>query len=442
VCLVAVLSALGGVPGGRVHAQPVKLGELEHNAVKARPALAASSAHISEAQANVAAARSAYGPTLSLLGEFGLQPGQRMIDIQGADQRAYKVPAVFPLGEGDAFRPVPRYGVTLDARGTLYDFGRTRAAVDAAVAQRRAAEADAHRTAETVVRDVRAAYVRWATAYALWSISQRSAQAAQERLRAAEGSIQEGARRTVDRTAAQAEAGFAQLEVLRSKSELDNARSSLAFLSATELSESSSPGDDVLELDGLNGRGGNGDQPGTGTSDLVASQSDQDSALVALREQHAAARASARAHAHAHAPVLSAAAQAGVQGQFGGVFPLYRVGVNMTVPLWDGGGQRAERLVAEARAAQLAAQARQYTDERDHLRALAEAAQAQAMQRIGVAEQLVNVCTARLSQLEEGYPLGGANAVELAEARASLQRAQAELVLAKSARAQAALGAY
>jgi hypothetical protein len=47
-----------------------------------------------------------------------------------------------------------------------------------------------------------------------------------------------------------------------------------------------------------------------------------DPQLTALKEQRTAARASARVHDHAFAPVVSANAQAGVQGQGGNVFPL------------------------------------------------------------------------------------------------------------------------
>jgi hypothetical protein len=42
--------------------------------------------------------------------------------------------------------------------------------------------------------------------------------------------------------------------------------------------------------------------------------------------------------------------------------------------------------------------------------------------------------------LDEGYPLGAATLQELADARAGVQRANTELVLAQAMRAEAALG--
>jgi hypothetical protein len=93
-----------------------------------------------------------------------------------------------------------------------------------------------------------------------------------------------------------------------------------------------------------------------------------DPQLTALKEQRTAARGSARAHDHAFAPVVSANAQAGVQGQGGNVFPLYRVGLNVNVPLWDGGLMIANRAQANTQAAQLGAQATDYAAQREHQR--------------------------------------------------------------------------
>lgn len=67
---------------------------------------------------------------------------------------------------------------------------------------------------------------------------------------------------------------------------------------------------------------------------------------AALERRRAAARVSARSHAHPWAPVLSVTAEAGVYGQKATVFPSYRVGLKLSVPLSDGGVERARRDVA------------------------------------------------------------------------------------------------
>jgi outer membrane protein TolC len=165
-----------------------------------------------------------------------------------------------------------------------------------------------------------------------------------------------------------------------------------------------------------------------------------DPTLQTLQERRSAATATARVHDHAFTPVLSANAQAGVQGQSGSVFPLYRVVVNMTVPLWDGGADRANRSQAQAQAAQLAAQAEDYRSQREHVARRSARSRQNVLQRIATAEELVRLCGLRLSQLEEGRPLGAATAPDVAAARATLQRAETELVLAQAAQAQLVLG--
>jgi outer membrane protein TolC len=309
-------------------------------------------------------------------------------------------------------------------RGNLYDFGRTSAAVDAAHAQRRAAQADAQQSVREIVRDVRTAYVRWATAHALWSIARDAANAAAERSTRTGAAIEEGARRSADRIASQTEAAFSRLELERSSATLETARLDLGFVAVADLPDDAQPDPAVLAA---------GATP-------APADSNEDPSLVTLQEQRKAAQASARVHDHAYAPILSAQAQAGVLGQGSYPFPVYRLGVTISVPLWDGGADGAARAQAEARAAELAAQAEDYAQARDHQRVRSAALQAQAARRIELAEELVRLTQARLAQLDEGYPLGAATLQELADARAGVQRANTELVLAQAMRAEAALG--
>jgi outer membrane protein TolC len=408
----------------------VQLATLEAHAKKARGSLSGGDARIDEARARVQAARAAYAPSINLLGEASLSPGGRVITVDGYSDdplktQPYKVAGSRTIGQDGAFTPTPRYGVTLDLRGNLYDFGRTASAVEAAEAQRRAAQADTQREEQQIVRDVRAAYVRWSTAYALWTLSERAAQAAGERQARTKAAIEEGAARSADRTAAESDAGFAQLELERARANLESAREDLGFLALVDLPADARPADDVL-----------------GAGLPAAREPEQDASLRALQEQRRAAQATAEAHDHALAPVIGATAQAGLQANQSSVFPLYRVGINVSVPLWDGGADAANRGQARARAAQLSAQAAQYEQAREQRRKRGALIQAQAERRIGMAQQLVQLCSTRLSQLEEGYPLGAASFLDLADAQSALSRAQSELVLAQAMRAEAALELY
>jgi outer membrane protein len=415
---------------GAARADVVRLQELEAHALRTRPSLAANDARILQAKARIDHARSAYAPIITLAGDASIAPGHQLVsvptsfDANGKPTEQVLVAGSLPLGDTGAFKPLPRYGVMLDVRGNLYDFGRTGAAVDAAHAQRRAAQADSLKAARDVVRDVRLAYVRWATADALCSIARESAQAAKERNDDTAGSIEEGARPSADRIAAQSEAGFARLEWERANATLETARLDVALVCVTDLPRDAQPDPTIL------------------ASGVVGQEraEPRDPSLTALEEQRSAARASARVHDHAFAPVLGAQAQAGVQGTGHSVFPVYRLGLNLSVPLWDGGADAAARAEAEAQAAELAARSVEYTQQRDHARARSQAAQAQAQRRIALATELVELTRTRLTQLEEGYPLGAATRKDLADARAAVQRANTELVLAQAMRAEALLG--
>jgi len=433
---VGGLTALVWVLGwaGVARADIVRLQELEVHALRARPALAADDARILQAKARIDLARSAYAPTIMLMGDASMAPGHPLVSVIPASQQlpvagapqpqTVLVAGSLPIDERGAFTPLARYGGMLDVRGNIYDFGRTGAAVDAAAAQRRAAQAEANRAARDVVRDVRLAYVRWATADALCTLAREAAEAAEKRSSSVAASIAEGARPSADRIAAQSETGFARLELERAAATLETARLDLGFVCIADLSPDAQPEPGVLANATLN-------DPGAAKPDP---------ALKALEEQHSAARASARVHDHAFAPVLGAQAQAGVQGTGTRVFPVYRLGINLSVPLWDGGADSAARAQAEAQAAEIAAQTAEYTHQKAHMLARTQAAQAQALRRLALASELVALARTRLAQLEEGYPLGAATPKDLADARAAEQRAKTELVLAQAMRAEAQLG--
>jgi outer membrane protein TolC len=416
--LVCVLAC-----AGTTRADVVRLQDLEAHALRTRPSLAANDARILQAKARIDQARSAYAPIITLAGDASIAPGHQLVSVDSPTGPVL-VAGSLPLGDTGAFSPLPRYGVMFDVRGNLYDFGRTGAAVDAAHAQRRAVQADSIKAARDVVRDVRLAYVRWAAADALCSIARESALAASERSDDTAASIEEGARPSADRIGAQSEAGFARLELERANATLETARLDVALVCVTDLPPDAQPDPTVLAT-------------GVGGQERAESR---DPSLTALEEQRSAARASARMHDHAFAPVLGAQAQAGVQGTGSSVFPVYRLGLNLSVPLWDGGADAAARAQAEAQAAELAARTVEYSQQRDHARARSQAAQAQAQRRIALATELVELTRTRLTQLEEGYPLGAASLKDLADARAALQRAKTELVLAQAMRAEALLG--
>ena len=423
----SVSDAGSGAPAGDGQAASVEsasgvgvhLAELEARAQSSRPWRRGRDARMQGARARIQSARAAYSPTISFSTDAMLTPGQRIVDING-----FKVNAAFPIDEPGTFRPALRYGATFDVRGNLYDFGRTSDAVDAAEAEARAEQADARSAEEQSVRDLRAGYVRWASAHALWLIAQRTQRAAAESLARTRAAIEEGARPEADQTAAESGEGFAQLELERALAELESAREDLGFVAAVELADTAFPADDVLNA----------------TPMAAPEAAGQNARSDMLRQQLAAAEASAHAHDHAFTPVVSASAQAGIQGLDENLFPIYRVGVSVLVPLWDGGSEAALRAQAHARAAQIGAQAEELERTARRARERSRTLKNQAERRIAVADKLLAVCRTRVAQLEAASPLGAASYVELSDARNSVARAETELVLARALRAQVLLG--
>jgi outer membrane protein TolC len=420
----AVLCALFQTYQSRASAQVVHLADLEAHAVHAQPLLRAAESRVAQAMAGVERARAVYAPTISALGEASISPGHRLVGFPDPSHGPYKVSAAPALGSEGAFNPVPRAGIMLDVRGNLYDFGRTAAAVDSATSRHQSAEAEVKALSYAIVRDVRAAYVQWATAHALWLNSISAFQDADQRKQMIQASIQEGSRRPSDLLAAASGEILARLDLARAAANRDRARRDLAFIASTPLSSDAHPEDGLLE-----------NQSAPSRRDIQ-----NQSQLDALHAQRAAALATARAHDRALAPVVSASAQAGLRAQTGGAFPLYQVGLNLAVPLWDGGADRASRVEAAAVATELDAQIEAHLQEQQRRRENGEAALAQTDERISIAQELVQVARARLSQLEEGYPLGAVTLDGVNDARTAFFRAQAELILAKASRAEALLG--
>src|SRR5690349_18826919 len=120
------------------HAQQViTLAELERQAVENRPALDADDAASRGAQAEVDRARAAFYPVISLEGKTGVAPGNELrklpCTVEGDEtcEAEYFVSATREDLGVEAFKPVVRYGLGLEAKMSLYDFGRTSASVEA-----------------------------------------------------------------------------------------------------------------------------------------------------------------------------------------------------------------------------------------------------------------------------------------------------------------------
>jgi outer membrane protein TolC len=425
-CLLCIL-ACAALPLTAAQAQVVPLQDLEASALAHRPEQDVGHARVSAANAQIDRAEVGYMPLVSVGANASIAPGRTLVTVQDkTSMQSYLVSGTRALGDPGAFTPLPRYGATIDLRGSLYDFGRTGSAVDAANAQKDAANADARVRAEQLLRDVRGAYVRWAGAYALWQLAGENVTGADAREKRVAALIEEGARPAVDKTVAAQQTAAARIDAERAEEQVDAARLDLGYAAAKDLAPNAEP--DLSLLADTNS-----------TPSGEASKASQ-LAEEAIARAHSAAEARARMQEHSRAPVLGYDADTGILGQFSNVFPVYSVGVNLTVPLFDGGAAKAGAAEAHAQAAELSAQAASESARTKYAAERVQVASAHAARRLALASESLRWADAQIEQLQSNTSLDAETFQALTSAELARARARSEVVLAQVACAQARFG--
>jgi outer membrane protein TolC len=183
---------------------------------------------------------------------------------------------------------------------------------------------------------------------------------------------------------------------------------------------------------------------GAQTTANAAADANADASVESLERQRDAAAATARMYESQHAPTIAAQAQVGVRAQnpiAGGgasaVFPVYRIGVSVNVPLFDGGGAQASAAAARAQAEELAARSREAEQARQTARQRAEADAAAAQERLRLARELLALSDTRVQDAEARYEEARGPIEAIAEANAMRRRANTEIVMAEVAAARA-----
>jgi outer membrane protein len=439
-CIHAILLAgvWVSVAAPLAHAQPrtVTLEALERQALASRPSLSAQQARLRRAAAEVERRRSAYNPSITLGSDVALSPGGTLEHVAGVDlnpAHEVLVQGIRKIGDRDAFAAQARYGATLDISMNVYDFGRTALAVEAARAEQAAATADDRATRRQVLDDVRSAYLAWLTATEVAAVSEQAVADAQARHTRIVDLVAEGVKPAADISAVASDEALARLDAARSRADVENARIMLTAAIGGDVPADVQPDRRVLQID----------EPSSSIAGATPASSPDD-AVHALERQRDAARATAIMYDRMHTPVIGAEAQIGVRAQnpivgggVSGVFPMYRVGVSLSVPLWDGGTASANANVARAQAEELGARSRELSQARQTARTQAEADAAAARERLGIARELLALSERRLREAEERYEEAGGRVEAIAEANAMRRRASTEIVLAEIATARA-----
>jgi outer membrane protein TolC len=419
---VGISLALGGLlSAGAARAEVIPLAVLEQTALETRSALAAQKAKARAAEARVRLARST-GPSLALTAQGALSPGSqpvRVIDVHGNE---YLVPGSRAIGQEGAFVPTPQYGLGLTLQGRLYDFGRTRATVRAAGVGLDATHAETEAERARILHEVRAAYLGWVVAHAATAIARQSSENARKHRELVEAAVEDGSRPASDLPAVRADEARARLRLIEARGRETSARTALEAAVEQPLPPAAEPDPAMLDM-----------APPSGGPARSAE-------LVALERRRDAAFAQARSFERPSLPTLDATAEAGPRGQGARIFPAYRVGVLLSIPLWDDGSHDAQRAIASAEASELSARADELARalSRERAQALADLRNAEERLRAADALRLALEDSVRLA--EERYELGGAGTLEtILQARAAMADALLEVLQARAARADAVL---
>ena len=144
-------------------------------------------------------------------------------------------------------------------------------------------------------------------------------------------------------------------------------------------------------------------------------------------------------HRKSRVPSLAVIGQTGLAGVNERVFPMYRLGLNLAVPLWDGGRALALAHSADAQAIELDALARDAHVARNDERQQARLDRQHAEEQLTIANSLVEVSEKRVEQAQTSYDLGASDLEAVADAREALRDAQSRRVQIQVARTDAIL---
>jgi outer membrane protein TolC len=413
--IVVPLLVLGG---GAARAEVLSLSEVQESAANA-DAVAVATARAEESNADLDSARAVHHPVVNLNTDASVSPGGQLVDVTGVDGQHYLVQGSRTISQPGAFLPTVRFGAIVSGQLNVYDFGRSAARVAAAEHRLRASRLAADAIRAENVRLATEAYLSWVVATARHAVVERHAVAVRAQGAALRDAIEEGARPPADALAADQAETAVEAEGLDAQNALERAAEAVRQWAPERWRPTSTP--DLRLLD----------QPPAPHRD----RAEYDAAAMA--EQSDASHALAESLRREHVPILSASGDLGARGQNETLFPLYRLGVALTMPLWDGGVAAAQRRAAQAQAEELQAQARSLTTTSRDAARLARQEAARLTRRVELSSRSRSLAEQDFVQMRERFRLGAIDVRPVLDALDRLSRAETDEVSAKGEWARA-----
>lgn len=229
------------------------------------------------------------------------------------------------------------YVAGLSLQQQIFDFGKTRAQVDSAIARLRASEWDESAARQEVIFDVKVAYFDLLETRRLVQVNDETVRQFEEHLEQAEGFFKVGTRPRFDVTKAEVDLTNARLDLIKAKNAAELARITLATAMGT-------PGRPIGEMEDLLAFERFAVTEEEAIQEAQAGRPEWHALLAKQRSFEASVRSARRTHF----PVLSGSADYSYQGQR---FPLvwnWGVGLSLTFPIFS--GYQTQSQIAEAKA--------------------------------------------------------------------------------------------
>jgi len=389
----------------------------------ARRLAAEMDASVEQAEAAIARVRAADNPQLEAEATAGIRPGSKPIEVRDREGDLYRVTAARDLSSVEAFIPNARYGVGLSLTDAIHDFGRTASAEVAAKSARDAARLGVVAQQDRASRAVAKAYLGWLGAVAESQAAQAAVKDAERLEEFVNRLVQAGARPAAEREEARTETARAILAQIQAEGNVVEARRRVSMASGVPLTTRDLPDVGLLTV------------PPVSRARTTAD-------LDALRARVAAARAAVDAARETDSALLAGKIEVGAFGSDIVLFPAYEAGLNLTVPLWDGGAQTARERAASAdlHVAQEALKALEALGEVQIRSEAQRSADAAASAELAAAEQWLGMAQAAVPRAEMELEAGRVTIEAVPKARAVVRLAQLAVIRGQLLRLAARLG--
>jgi len=306
------------------------------------------------------------------------------------------------------------YSAGISGQQLLFDFGKSYYSVRASSQFVNAAQQDAKNTLQGVVLNAKTAYFNYCLSQMLYAVAQEALTQANAHLASAQALFEIGKQAKYVVTQAQVDVANATVAVITTKNGIKLAKVQMDVAAGTTLGSELSLSDSLNSL-----------EPDIKREEALSRALDSMPQLVSLRDRLAASRLQLTSAKSALFPDLNAAAGVGLRSQDASVWSQdWNVGVNLSVPIFQGGALvaavEAAKAAVDQASAQLDATVQSVTAEIDqHYYEKVAAAE-----RIAATQKLITQAQEGLQLSQERFSAGAGAALEVTDAETAVANAK------------------